>query len=354
MPYQRKKTRKIKIGSMFVGGDSPVSVQSMTNTDTKNVTETVAQIRRLTESGCELVRCAVYDTACADAIPDIKKRIDIPLVADIHFDHRLAVAAIKRGADKIRINPGNIGKKDAVLEVVRAAKDFGVPIRVGVNAGSLEKDLLKQYGRPTAEALVKSAERNAGMLFEAGFDDIVVSMKSSSVPDCIQACRMFSGAFDYPLHLGVTEAGTYETALIKASAAIGALLVDGIGDTVRVSVTGRPEQEIAAAKRILQYAGVRRFGLEVVSCPTCARTAIDVMDIAQQVEKKFGHIKKPLTVAVMGCTVNGPGEAKEADIGIAGGKSKSALFIKGEIVRHVDNEAILSALADDIHRIISE
>ena len=273
-------------------------------------------------------------------------------MADIHFDHRLAVESIRHGADKIRINPGNIGSRQAIKKIVEAAAERRVPIRVGVNSGSLEADILKKYKKPTAKALFESAKRNVGILAELGFEDIVVSIKSSSAPVCVEAYRMFAETFSYPLHLGVTEAGTYESAVIKASAALGSLLMDGIGDTIRVSITGDPKKEVIAAKNILAYTGIRKRGLEVISCPTCGRCSIDVEQIAMQIEQRFAYLNTPLTVAVMGCVVNGPGEAKEADVGIAGGKDAGVLFVKGKMIKKVAQKDMVIELISYIEKII--
>lgn len=344
MQKQRKKTREIKIGNTAIGADNPVLIQSMTNTDTKDIQKTVLQIKALQRKGCEIVRVSVYDMDCAKALQHIKNAISIPLVADIHFDHNLAIAAMEYGADKIRINPGNIGGEENVKKVIAVAKKKNKPIRIGVNAGSLEKELLLQYGKPTAEALVKSALLNVKMFEKYDFSDIVVSIKSSGVPDCVESYRLFSAQSDYPLHIGVTEAGDYDTSIIKSSAALGALLLEGIGDTLRISITGDPVKEVEAAKELLQYCGVRSFMPEIISCPTCARTKIDVEGIVKKVKEFTQNIDKPIKIAVMGCIVNGPGEAREADIGVAGGNGKGAIFAKGELIKSVPEENLAEEL----------
>jgi (E)-4-hydroxy-3-methylbut-2-enyl-diphosphate synthase len=316
----------------------------MANTDTKDIQKTVRQIKTLQRAGCEIIRAAVYDIECAYAIGAIKKKIQIPLVADIHFDYKLAISALENGADKIRINPGNLGGAENLIKVTQVAKKLSKPIRIGVNAGSLEKEILAQYGKPCAEALAKSALLNVRIMEGCGFGDIVVSIKSSDVCECVQACRMFSDKCDYPLHIGVTEAGDYETSIIKSSAALGALLLDGIGDTLRISITGNPVNEIKAAQALLQYCGIRSFAPEIISCPTCARTGIDVEAIVKLVRKNTKDIHKPIKIAVMGCIVNGPGEAKEADIGVAGGQGKGALFAKGQLIKTVPEERLAEEL----------
>lgn len=347
---KRRKTREITIGDVRIGADNPVLVQSMTNTKTSDVAATVAQIRELEAAGCGLVRCAVPDTEAARAIRAIKEQVSVPIAADIHFDYRLALAALEAGADKLRINPGNIGGREKTAAVAAAAAARGVPIRVGVNAGSLEKDLLERCGAPTAQALVESAARHIGILEDLGFYDTVVSIKASDVPTMVEACRIFSERYDYPLHLGVTEAGLPRAAAVKSAMGIGALLLDGIGDTIRVSVTGNPREEIGLAKDILRAAG-RADGLavpELIACPTCGRTQIDLIGIAQEVEKRLEHVKKPISVAVMGCIVNGPGEGRQADVGLAGGNGRGVIFKKGEIVKTVAEDALVDALFESI------
>ncbi|SHE33116.1 flavodoxin-dependent (E)-4-hydroxy-3-methylbut-2-enyl-diphosphate synthase [Caloramator proteoclasticus] len=347
----RRRTKKIKVGNIFVGGDSPISVQSMTNTDTRDVNKTVEQIKRLESEGCEIIRVAVPDFEAADAIKEIVKQIDIPLVADIHFDYRLAIKSVENGANALRINPGNIGNEIRIKEVVDAAKYYSVPIRVGVNSGSLEKEILEKYKRPCPEALVESALRNVEILEKYNFNDIVISVKSSNVKEMVDSYRLLSKNTEYPLHLGVTEAGTIYSGTVKSAIGIGALLLDGIGDTIRVSLTDDPIEEIKLGKEILQACGVRRFGVEIISCPTCGRTSIDLIGLAKKVEEELKNINKPLKVAVMGCVVNGPGEAKEADIGIAGGIKEALIFKKGKIIKKVSEENIISELIEEINKL---
>lgn len=347
---QKKQTKKIKIGNIFIGGDSPVTIQSMTNTDTCDVEKTVKQIHELENAGCEIIRVAVPDMEAAEAIKKIKNQIHIPLVADIHFDYRLALKSMENGVDKLRINPGNIGNEDRIREVVNAAKYYGVPIRIGVNSGSLESDILKKFKKPTAEALVESALKNAEILEKFNFSDIVISVKSSNVRETIESYRLLSKMTNYPLHVGVTEAGTIYGGTVKSSIGIGALIVDGIGDTIRVSLTDSPIEEIKLAKEILKACGVRNFGVEFVSCPTCGRTSIDLIGLAKKVEDELKNIEKPIKVAIMGCVVNGPGEAREADIGIAGGKNEALIFKKGEIIKKVKEEEIIKELLAEIDK----
>ncbi|GFR35824.1 flavodoxin-dependent (E)-4-hydroxy-3-methylbut-2-enyl-diphosphate synthase [Thermobrachium celere] len=347
----RRKTKKIKVGNIFVGGDAPITVQSMTNTDTRDVKSTVNQIKQLEKEGCEIIRVAVPDMEAADAIKEIIKQIKIPLVADIHFDYRLAIKSLENGVNALRINPGNIGDENKVKEVVNAAKYYGVPIRVGVNSGSLEKELLEKYKRPCPQALVESALKNVEILEKYGFYDIVLSVKSSNVVEMVESYRLLSKNTDYPLHVGVTEAGTKFSGTVKSSIGIGALLLDGIGDTIRVSLTDDPVEEVRLGKEILQACGVRKFGVEIISCPTCGRTAIDLIGLANKIEKELKHINKPIKVAVMGCVVNGPGEAKEADIGIAGGKNEALIFKKGEIIKKVKEENIIEELINEINKL---
>lgn len=344
----RKLKREVNIGGIKIGGNNPVPIQSMTNTDTKDAKATIAQILRLEEAGCEIIRCAVPDMAAAEAIAEIKRGIHIPLVADIHFDYRLALECIKNGVDKIRINPGNIGSRERVEAVVCAAKAKGVPIRIGVNGGSLEKDLIEKYKSPCAEALVESALRHVEILDDLNFEDVVVSIKVSDVRAMVEAYRHFDKISDIPLHIGLTEAGTMRGGIIKSAMGLGALLVDGIGDTVRVSLTADPVEEVYAAKEILKNLGLKKAGIEFVSCPTCGRTKIDLIKIASEVEKRISHIEKPLKVAVMGCAVNGPGEAKDADIGIAGGDGKCLIFKHGEILRSVPEGVVIEELLKEI------
>ena len=346
----RANTRAVRIGALTVGGGAPVAVQSMTNTDTRDADATAAQIQALETAGCEIVRASVYDEECALAFRKIRDRIHIPLVADIHFSAKLAVMAVENGADKLRINPGNIGGESKARLVVDAAKAHHVPIRIGVNAGSLEKELLSKYG-VTAKALAESAIGQARVLERLGFNDIVLSMKASDASMSLNAYRMVAETLDYPLHLGVTEAGGGEQGLIKSSVGLGAMLLHGLGDTLRVSLTGDPVPEVAAAYSILRAAGVRLRGVEVISCPTCGRTGIDVEGLVREVELRCAGIRKPLKVAVMGCIVNGPGEAREADVGIAGGQDGGALFVRGQQPRSVPREGLLDALMDAIEQL---
>lgn len=348
---KRKITRSVKVGNILIGGGNNVVIQSMCNTDTRNVKETVAQIKRLEEAGCEMVRVAVPDMEAAKAIDEIKKEISIPLVADIHFDYRLALEAMEQGIDKVRINPGNIGSEEKIRAVVEKAKEKHIPIRIGVNSGSLEKDLLEKYGHVTPEALVESALKHVKILERYDFHDIVISIKASSVPFSIAAYSLLSQKVDYPLHVGITEAGTVWGGTVKSAVGIGSILAMGIGDTIRVSLTGDPVEEIKAAKEILKSLELRKFGVEFVSCPTCGRTQIDLVSIASQVEEKCRKINKNIKVAVMGCVVNGPGEAREADIGIAGGKGEGLIFKKGEIIKKVPENELIDALMAEIEKL---
>ena len=340
----REQTRKIRIGNRVIGAGSPVLIQSMTNTKTEDAAATVAQIHALEEAGCEIVRCTVNNEAAAKALPLIKEQISIPLVADIHFDYRLAIAAAEGGADKIRINPGNIGGAEKVSAVARVCLEKNLPVRVGVNAGSLEKRFLEQYGGVTAEGLVDSALDKVRMMEENGCENLVISIKSSDVILCMDAYRLLAERTDYPLHVGITEAGTVYSGTVKSAVGIGAILLGGIGDTIRVSLSGDPVQEIRAAKHILRAAGLRREGIEVIACPTCGRTEIDLIGLAERVEEMAAGYDLDLKLAVMGCVVNGPGEAREADLGICGGKGEGLLIKKGEIVRKLAEEDILDAL----------
>ncbi len=344
-------TRQILVGGVPIGGGAPVSIQSMCNTPTQDVAATVAQIHRLEQAGCQIVRVAVPDDAAAQAIRAIRGAISIPLVADIHFDYRLALEAVAAGADKIRINPGNIGAPERVRAVADACRDAGVPIRVGVNGGSLEKSLLDRYGGVTAQALVDSALGQVEMLQRWGFQDICVSLKSSSVPVTMGAYQLMAQRSDCPLHVGVTETGTVEMGTLKSAVGIGGLLALGIGDTMRVSLSADPVEEVVAAKKILKAAGVRREGPELISCPTCGRTSIDLIGLAQQVERRLEGVDKPITVAVMGCVVNGPGEAAAADVGLAGGRGEGVLFCKGKIVKKVPEERLVDELFALIDRL---
>lgn len=344
-----KKTKQIKVRDLPIGGGARISIQSMTNTDTRNATATLSQIQTLAEAGCDLVRCAVPDLQAAEALKEICAKSPIPVVADIHFDYRLALAAIASGADKIRLNPGNIGDDERVREVVKAAKARSIPIRIGVNSGSVEKTILEKFGAPTPEALVESAFYHVKLLQDNDFDDICLSMKSSSVADTMRAYLLASEQADYPLHLGVTEAGTEYMGAIKSAAGIGGLLALGVGDTIRVSLTAEPVKEIYAAQAILKAVGLSEEGINIISCPTCGRTQIDLIPIVQEIERRCAAIRgKKLTIAVMGCVVNGPGEAREADFGIAGGKNEGLLFRKGEIIRKVPQNQLVQALMDEI------
>ena len=341
----RDHTKVIKIGDRVIGGGNPILIQSMTNTKTSNIDATVAQILKLEKAGCDIIRSTVNDDAAAAAIPAIKKQIHIPLVADIHFDYRLAIAAIECGADKIRINPGNIGSRERIQAVVDKAKEYGVPIRVGVNSGSLEKPLVEKYGGVTAEGLVESALDKVALIEQMGYDNLVISIKSSDVMMCVKAHELIADQTNYPLHVGITESGTVMSGNIKSSVGLGIILHEGIGDTIRVSLTGDPVNEIMTAKMILKTLGLRTGGIELVSCPTCGRTEIDLIGLAEQVEKlvaDYDHLN--IKVAVMGCVVNGPGEAKEADLGIAGGKGCGILIKKGQIIKKIDEKDILSTL----------
>lgn len=345
---RRDETKQIQIGSVTIGGGNPVAIQSMTNTKTEDVQATVAQILALEKAGCEIIRCAVPTMEAAEALREIKKEIYIPLVADIHFDYRLAIAAIENGADKIRINPGNIGSRDRIQAVVDKAKEYQVPIRVGVNSGSLEKELVEKYGKVTAEGLVESALDKVRLIEEMGYDKLVVSIKSSDVLMCVRAHELIADVCPYPLHVGITESGTVTAGNIKSSIGLGLILHQGIGDTIRVSLTGDPVEEIRSAKLILKTLGLRKGGIEVVSCPTCGRTKIDLIGLANQVEQMVEDIPLDIKVAVMGCVVNGPGEAKEADIGIAGGIGEGLLIKKGEIVKKVKEEELLETLRQEL------
>lgn len=349
--YSRKNTRRINAGGVFIGGGSPVSVQSMTNTDTRDVKATVAQIKALEEAGCDIVRVAIPDNEAAMAVKKIKKAIAIPLVADIHFDYRLAIACIENGADKIRLNPGNIGGSDRVGKVAKMAKSAGIPIRIGVNSGSIEKQILEKFGGVTAQGMVESALNHAAMLEAWDFYDIAFSLKASNVPMTIEAYRLISQRSSYPLHLGVTEAGTLFGGTVKSAVGIGCLLAEGIGDTIRVSLTGHPVEEIRVGIELLKALGLRRSGVEFISCPTCGRCKIDLINVANEVEQRLSKISKNLRVAVMGCAVNGPGEAREADIGIAGGDGEALLFKKGEIVRKIPQERIVDELMEEIEKL---
>ena len=351
----RDHTKVVKIGDRVIGGGNPILIQSMTNTRTEDVKATVEQIHRLTEAGCEIIRCTVPTKEAAEAIKEIKKQITIPLVADIHFDYKLALAAIKHGADKIRINPGNIGSRERVQAVVDAAKERSIPIRVGVNSGSLEKELVEKYHGVTAEGIVESALDKVHLIEDMGYDNLVISIKSSDVMMCARAHELIAAKTDYPLHVGITESGTLYSGNIKSAVGLGIILYQGIGDTIRVSLTGDPLEEIRSAKRILKTLGLRKGGIEVVSCPTCGRTQIDLIGLANQVERMVEDIPlDDIKVAVMGCVVNGPGEAKEADLGVAGGIGEGLLIRKGEIVKKLPESELLPALKAELDRMVEE
>jgi (E)-4-hydroxy-3-methylbut-2-enyl-diphosphate synthase len=352
MTIHRRKTQQISVGPVKIGGDAPISVQSMTKTDTRDIRRTVRQIQHLEEAGCDIVRVAVVDEEAARSISEIKKRINIPIIADIHFHYRLALKAMESGADGIRINPGNIGGKDRLKMVVTHAKDRSVPIRIGVNAGSLERDLLKRFGGATAEAMVSSALRTIDWMEDLGFRQIKVSLKASDVPRTIEAYRLFSKRSDYPLHLGITEAGGSHGAIVKSSLGIGILLHEGIGDTLRVSLTRDPVEEVRVGYEILRALKIRQKGVEIISCPTCGRCEIDLTPLVEKVEKEVQAISQPITIAIMGCVVNGPGEAKEADIGIAGGKGVGLLFKKGKVIKKVKEKDFARVLLSEIYEMI--
>lgn len=352
---KRGKTKEVRIGDRVIGGGNPILIQSMCNTKTEDVASTVKQILDLEQAGCDIIRVAVPTMEAAEALREIKRQIHIPLVADIHFDYRLAIAAIECGADKIRINPGNIGARERVQAVTDKAREYGVPIRVGVNSGSLEKSLIEKYGGVTAEGLVESALDKVAWIERMGYDDLVISIKSSDVMMCVKAHELISKRTPYPLHVGITEAGTVTAGNIKSAIGLGLILNQGIGDTIRVSLTGDPVEEIRSAKQILKTLGLRTGGIEVVSCPTCGRTKIDLIGLANQVEKmtaEFDHLN--VKVAVMGCVVNGPGEAREADLGIAGGIGEGLLIRKGEVIRKLPETELLSALREELRKLSEE
>ncbi len=351
---ERRKTRDVAIGDVVIGGRHPVAVQSMTNTKTENVAATVAQIHELADLGCELVRCAVPTMEAARALKEIREQSPIPVIADIHFDYQLALQAIESGVDALRLNPGNIGGADRVKAVVEAARPRHIPIRIGVNAGSLPKDLLERYGHPTAEAMVEAAWRHNHILEEMDYNNLVISLKAHDVPLTLEAYRLVAKQCDYPLHVGITEAGTYHMGILKSAVGIGTLLAEGIGDTIRVSLTGDPRPEVVTAYEILKSLGLRTYGPTLVSCPTCGRTSVGLEKMATEVEKRLASIKEPLTVAVMGCVVNGPGEAREADVGIAGGKGEGLLFRKGEILRRIPENELVDQLFAEIQNILDE
>ncbi len=344
----REHTRVVSIGDRVIGGGNPILIQSMTNTRTEDIAATVAQIQALERAGCEIIRCTVPTMEAAAAIREIKKQISIPLVADIHFDYKMAIAAMENGADKIRINPGNIGGKDKVAAVVAVAKERNIPIRVGVNSGSLEKELVEKYQGVTAQGLVESALDKVHMIEELGYENMVISIKSSHVLMCVKAHEILAEQTDYPLHVGITESGTIISGNIKSAIGLGLILHQGIGDTIRVSLTGDPVEEVKSARLVLRTLGLRKGGIEVVSCPTCGRTKIDLIGLANQVENMVAEFPLDIKVAVMGCAVNGPGEAKEADIGIAGGIGEGLLIKKGEIIRKVPEDQLLNALREEL------
>jgi len=345
---KRKNTKSIKIGSVSIGGGYPVAIQSMTKTKTLDIKNTIKQIKRLKKAGCDIVRCAIPDTGSAKALKSIKKETNIPVVADIHFNYKLAINAMENGADKIRINPGNIGSEKHLKEIIKKAKEFNIPIRIGINSGSLEKDILSKYGYPSSEAMIESAKRNIDFFESEGFFQIIISLKSSDVQTTINAYREISEVVDYPLHIGITEAGTPFRGTIKSSIGIGALLLDGIGDTIRVSLTGDPVKEVLVAKEIMRSLHLYNKGVDLISCPTCGRIEVDLIKIVSVVEKKISKIDKQLKVAIMGCVVNGPGEAKDADIGIACGKGFGLLFKKGKIIEKIKENNFIDRLIKEI------
>ena len=350
--FQRKKTRKVKIGTVEIGNSNPIAVQSMTKTKTSDVKATVSQMEKLEKAGCQIIRCAVPDEEAAYAIGKIKKQINIPLIADIHFNHKLAIICAEMGADKLRINPGNIGSLDKIKAVVSVAKERGIPIRVGVNSGSLEKKVKAKHGHVTPKALVESALNNVKILEKLGFYDIVVAVKSTSVVSTIEAYRLLSEKTDYPLHVGVTESGLPQIGKIRSSVGIGTLLAEGIGDTIRVSLTGDPVEEVYVGYEILKSLNIVKHGIEIISCPTCGRCSIDMQKIAREVSDKIKNITSPIKVAIMGCEVNGPGEAADADVGMAGGKGVGIIFRRGEIVKKVPEKEMVKAFIDEVYKFI--
>jgi len=347
----RRKTRQIYYGDVAVGGDAPISIQSMTNTKTTDIEKTIEQIQKLSEVGCEIIRVAVPDMISARKLSEIKRSIDIPLIADIHFDYRLALEAIRQGVDGLRLNPGNIGQADRVKEIVLEAKKTNIPIRIGVNSGSIEKEIIYKYGRPTAEGMVESAMKHIDILEENNFEEIVISLKSTDIMMTIKSYQLMAERVDYPLHIGITEAGTIWAGTIKSSVGIGSLLAQGIGDTIRISLTGDPIEEVKVGWQILKALRLRKKGPEIISCPTCGRTEINLINLAEKVENKFANLNKDITIAVMGCAVNGPGEAREADIGIAGGKGEALIFKKGKLVKKVPEDQLLKELEYEIDKI---
>lgn len=351
---ERRMTRQLHVGGVLIGGGAPVAVQSMTNTHTDDAAATLAQIKRLAEAGCDIIRCAVPDMAAAEGLKAICKESPIPVIADIHFDYKLALAAIDAGVDGLRLNPGNIGGKDRVRVVVEAAKERQLPIRIGVNAGSLPKDLLEKYGHPTAEALVEAAWRHIHILEDMDYRNIKISLKAHDVPLTLAAYRLMAVQCDYPLHVGITEAGTVNSGIIKSAVGIGTLLAEGIGDTIRVSLTGDPVNEVHAAYDILKALGLREHGPTLISCPTCGRTRINLEKLALEVERRLANISEPISVAVMGCVVNGPGEAREADVGLAGGIGEGLIFRKGQVLRKVSEDKLIDELFTEIDKILLE
>ncbi|MBO8167754.1 MAG: flavodoxin-dependent (E)-4-hydroxy-3-methylbut-2-enyl-diphosphate synthase [Thermoanaerobacteraceae bacterium] len=354
MHFQRRHSRQIKVGNVAIGGDAPVSVQSMTNTDTRDVDATVKQIKRLSEAGCQIVRVAVPDEEAAEALSQIVRASEIPVIADIHFNYRLALKAIESGVHGLRLNPGNIGNSTRVKQVVERARDVGVSIRIGVNAGSLKKELLEKYGGPTPEAMVESALEHVALLEKEHFYDIKISLKASHVPTMIAAYQLMAEKVDYPLHVGVTEAGLPGTGAIKSAVGIGSLLAMGIGDTIRVSLTGDPVEEVKVGYEILRALGLVKRGVELIACPTCGRCQINLAQIAREVEEKLAGVTYPLKVAVMGCAVNGPGEAKEADVGIAGGRQSGLIFRNGKVIKKVPQEELVTQLMKEIDMIVRD
>ncbi|HSL99105.1 MAG TPA: flavodoxin-dependent (E)-4-hydroxy-3-methylbut-2-enyl-diphosphate synthase [Candidatus Limnocylindria bacterium] len=350
----RRKTRRIRVGNVSVGGGAPVSVQSMTSTDTKDVRTTVSQIRSLAREGCEIVRVAVPDEAAVHAFRRIKSSSPIPVIADVHFHFRIAIACAEAGADGLRINPGNIGGEAKTIEVLRAARACRIPVRIGVNAGSLEKDILAKYGRPSPRALMESATRAVRLCEKARFAQVKFSLKASDVPSTVAAYRLFAKKFDYPLHIGVTEAGTLFSGTVRSAVGLGILLAEGIGDTLRVSITGPPEEEVRVGWQILKTLGIRKRGPEFLSCPTCGRVSIDVTGIATEVEKRLSRLPVPLKIAVMGCAVNGPGEAREADVGVAGGQGEGLIFVRGEIIKKVKEKDIVAEVVRFAERLAAD
>lgn len=351
---ERRTTRRLQVGGVLIGGGAPVAVQSMTNTHTDDAAATLAQIKRLAEAGCDIIRCAVPDMAAAEGLKAICKESPIPVIADIHFDYKLALAAIDAGVDGLRLNPGNIGGEDRVRAVVEAAKERQLPIRIGVNAGSLPKDLLEKYGHPTAEALVEAAWRHIHILEDMDYRNIKISLKAHDVPLTLAAYRLMAAQCDYPLHVGITEAGTVNSGIIKSAVGIGTLLAEGIGDTIRVSLTGDPVNEVKVAYDILKALGLREHGPTLISCPTCGRTRINLEKLALEVERRLANISEPISVAVMGCVVNGPGEAREADVGLAGGIGEGLIFRKGQVLRKVPEDKLIDELFTEIDKILLE